>query len=73
MGSMLTGWLIPLLVLLPKVVMVRFPSTERPEDASGVNRWLEALERRGQAGVVAIPCCDPIPIQGAVASVSLVL
>jgi hypothetical protein len=70
---MLMGWLIPLLVLLPNVLMVRFPPTERPEDASGVNRWLEALERLGQAGVFVIPCFYRVRVQGAMASVSLVV
>jgi hypothetical protein len=68
---MLIGWLIPLLVLLPNVLMVRFPPTERPEDASGVNRWLEALERLGQAGVFVIPCFFRIRIQDTIAVVSL--
>ena len=68
---MLMGWLIPLFVLLPNVLLVRFPPTERPEDASGVNRWLEALERLGQAGVFVIPCFYRIRIQGAMAVVSL--
>ncbi|MBN1937156.1 MAG: hypothetical protein JW934_21030 [Anaerolineae bacterium] len=65
------GWLIPLLVLLPNVLMVRFPPTERPENTSGVNRWLEALERLGQAGVFVIPCFHRIRIQDVIASVSL--
>lgn len=66
------GWLIPLSVLLPNVLMVRFPPTERPEDASGVNRWLEALERIGRAGVFVIPCLYRIRVQDAMAVVSLV-
>lgn len=65
------GWLIPLLVLLPNLLMVRFPPTQRPEDAPGVSRWLEALERLGQAGAFVIPCFYRIRIQGAVASVAL--
>ena len=65
------GWLIPLLVLLPNVLMVRFPPTERPGDASGVNRWLQALERLGQAGVFVIPCFYRIRIQDTMAVVSL--
>jgi len=68
---MLMGWLIPVLVLLPNVLMVRFPPTEKPADASGVNRWLEALERLGQAGVFVIPCFYRIRIQDAMAMVSL--
>jgi hypothetical protein len=67
------GWLIPLLVLLPNVLMVRFPPTKKPEGASGVNRWLVALERLGQAGVFVIPCLYRIQIQSAIASVSLVV
>lgn len=65
------GWLIPLLVLLPNLLMVRFSPAEKPEGASGVNRWLEALERLGQAGVFVIPCFYRIRIQDAIASVSL--
>jgi hypothetical protein len=68
---MLIGWLIPLLVLLPNVLMVRFPPTERPADASGVKRWLEVLERLGQAGVFAIPCFYRLRIQSTIAAVSL--
>jgi hypothetical protein len=73
MGKMLMGWLIPLLMLLPNALMVRFPPTDRSENASGVNRWLEALERLGQAGVFVIPCFYRIRIQDAIASVSLVM
>ena len=68
----LIGWLIPLSVLLSSVLMVRFPPTERPEDASGVNRWLEALERIEQAGVFVILCLYRIRVQDAMAVVSLV-
>jgi hypothetical protein len=67
------GWLIPLLVLLPNVLMVWFPPIKKPEDVSGVNRWLVALERLGQAGVFVIPCVYRIQIQSAIASVSLVV
>lgn len=42
------GWLIPLLVLLPNVLLMRFPPTEKPEGVSGVNRWLEVLEQLGE-------------------------
>jgi hypothetical protein len=34
------GWLIPLIVLLPNVLMVWFPPTKKPEGASNVNWWL---------------------------------
>jgi hypothetical protein len=65
------GWLIPLLVLLPNILMVRFPPTEKPEAASSVNRWLEALERLGQAGVFMIPCFYRVRVQGTLAGVNL--
>ena len=65
------GWLIPLLVLLPNVLMVWFPPTEKPEDASGVNWWLEALERLGQASVFVIPCFYRIRFQNTITTVIL--
>ena len=67
------GWLIPLLVLLPNVLLVRFPPTEKPAEVSGVHRWLAVLERLGQAGVFVIPCFYRLRIQGAMAAVSLVV
>jgi hypothetical protein len=67
------GWLIPLLVLLPNALLVHFPPTEKPEDASVVNRWLEVLERIGQASVFVIPCFYRIRIQGTTLTVSLVV
>lgn len=65
------GWLIPLLILLPNALLLRFPPTEKPRGASGVNRWLEALERLGQVGVFVIPCFYRIRIQGTIAVMSL--
>ncbi|MBN1811999.1 MAG: hypothetical protein JXA14_09205 [Anaerolineae bacterium] len=67
------GWLIPLLVLLPNVLLMHFPPTGRPEDTSGVNGWLELLERLGQPGVFVIPCFYRIRVQGATAATSLVV
>ena len=67
------GWLIPLLVLLPNVLLVRFPPADKPQDVSGVNRWLAVLERLGQAGVFVIPCFYRLRIQGTMAAVSLVV
>lgn len=65
------GWLIPLLILLPNALLVRFPPTDRPAAPSAVNRWLAVLERLGQVGVFVIPCFYPIRIQGAIAAGSL--
>jgi len=66
------GWLIPLLVLLPNALLVRFPPKEKPADVSGV-RWLpQVLERLGQAGVFVIPCFYGPRLSGAVSLVSLV-
>jgi len=67
------GWLIPLLVLLPNVLMVWFPPTKKPEGASDVNQWLVVLERLGQAGVFVIPCVYRVQIHSAITSVSLVV
>jgi hypothetical protein len=67
------GWLIPLLVLLPNILLMRFPPNEKPADVSGVNRWLEVLERLGQAGVFVIPCFYRLRIQGAIAAVSMIV
>jgi hypothetical protein len=49
------GWMIPLLVLLPNALLVRFPPKERPAEASGVSLGLQVAERLGQAGVFVIP------------------
>ncbi|MBN2004660.1 MAG: hypothetical protein JXA21_14990 [Anaerolineae bacterium] len=65
------GWLIPLLILLPNVLIVRFPPADKPQDASGVNRLLEVLERLGQVGVFVIPCFYRVRVWGVVAAVSL--
>ena len=66
------GWVIPLLVLFPNLLLMRFPPTGKPADASGVNRWLDLLERIGQAGVFVIPFFYRPRIQGALATISLV-
>ncbi|HOU13097.1 MAG TPA: hypothetical protein PKZ84_08255 [Anaerolineae bacterium] len=71
------GWLIPLLVLLPNALMVRFPPRDKPQDAPDAPRplirLLEVLERLGQVGVFVIPCFYRVRVQGVVAVVSLVV
>ena len=66
------GWLIPLLVLLPNALLVCNPPKEKPADVSGVSRWLQVLERLGQAGVFVIPCFYRPHLGGAVSAVSVV-
>ena len=66
------GWLIPVLVLFPSLLLIRFPPTVKPVDASSVNRWLALMERLGQAGVFVIPCFYRPRIEGAIAVASLV-
>jgi hypothetical protein len=66
------GWLIPLLVLLPNALLMRFPPREKPADVSTVSLPPRLLERLGQVGVLVIPCFYRLRFSGAVSVGSLV-
>lgn len=61
------GWMIPVLVLFPSLLLMRFPPTGKPAGRSGVNRWLALMERLGQAGVFVIPCFYRLRVEDAIA------
>jgi hypothetical protein len=61
---MYLGWLLPVLVLLPNLLMVFFPpveTTAKDTRVEGRMRLWMVLERLGQAGCFGLPLFLPIP------------
>ncbi len=71
---MFLGWMIPLLVLLPNLLVIFRPPVDAPLELTDQNyKMMEIIERVGQAGCLIIPIFYPIPNPDRYSVLSLVV